>query len=586
MSEMEPTHVKLLSLQRRIYRSLQAEAARLMGETPDSIVKYEKAYKEDFRSCIKRVSLSNKVALIKAIREADVTFVADFHTFAQAQRTALRLMRDAVKPGEKWYIGIELVPSQCQPDLDDFQAGKISLDVFQKRINYAEEWGFPWSHYAPIFDWANQQGIRLIALNRPKGMSALISRQRDSELEERDRWGAGIITDLFEKTPKTKGPRPKMIVLYGELHLAPCHLPEQLKQVSKSHLGRALKSLIVHQNNDRLYWKLAQSNKTHHSNVLKLQRNSYCVISGTPWGKLQSLVSWADGEKETVKRIAEEEDFEDASDFDYLSTMQTYGTAIAELLNAKVPSYEDLTVRTIEGADFVELLESTDHFRARELQLIRAHVENNLRLYIPRANIAYLGTPSENRAAELAAIHLQRILSRAQEIFEPKTDDFYRLVIESTFGFFGSLILNPRRKCDLPHDHERRIESLKRGAHEETQGETLARKVSLNVFKSEAALLKGGNLKAASLGDVFGSRRMTPAATLAIMLAARYVGNVLGKKMHHALIKGVIQSDDVKRICLARVDGAHRMFEDKYVELVRSVGPIHPDLEPSKSAVI
>src|SRR4029079_17983628 len=81
-------------------------------------------------------------------------------------------------------------------------------------------------------------------------------------------------------------------------------------------------------------------------------------------------------------------------------------------------------------------------------------------------DIVYLGSPTHNGAAEMAAIHLLRAQTRSQVIYgsakgDALTDDFYRLVIEAAFGFFGSLILNPRRKCDLPEDHARRLRRLR-----------------------------------------------------------------------------------------------------------------------------
>ena len=97
------------------------------GRNSDPIVRYEREYQKEFTPLLEKPSKLKplrKSQLISEIRRADVTLIADFHTFVQAQRTALRLIRDAIRPGENWCIGIEMVPSHFQADLDRFQAGK------------------------------------------------------------------------------------------------------------------------------------------------------------------------------------------------------------------------------------------------------------------------------------------------------------------------------------------------------------------------------------------------------------------------------------------------------------------------------
>ena len=75
---------RLLSLQKRLYRSLQCEADRQLGEVPESIRRYEKEFRRDFSGFQLRMRRTKKEALIRAIRKADVTLIADYHTFSQS----------------------------------------------------------------------------------------------------------------------------------------------------------------------------------------------------------------------------------------------------------------------------------------------------------------------------------------------------------------------------------------------------------------------------------------------------------------------------------------------------------------------
>ena len=610
------THQKrLLSLQKEIFRALQREADRLLGEIPAAIRAYEKQCRRDFRGTFLRgrvggLKKTTRGAIVEAMRDVDVSFVADYHTFSQAQRTALRLISDAYRPGERWFVGLEFVPSHFQSELDAFQDGKLDLETFHRVIRYEEDWGFPWKHYSPIFEWARENRVRLIALNRPKeiapGNVSLRSAYEKSDLHERDRWAAGIITDLFavERRSRTHE-RPRMVVLYGDLHVASRHIPLQTAKVSREFLSSALECVTVHQNSDELYWRLARSGVEHVADAIQLKRNVFHVVSGTPWAKLQSLVTWAEGGTSAIAESRDEfrEDSREDSDdeflweleTDYLSLIGRYGEAIAEFLAIDPVSFDSLTVQTIHGADFVEGILKDERFSSREASLIRYQVSQNHRIYIPRINIAYLGTPSHNGAAEMAALHLQRMRTRSHAICEKDTDDFFRLVIEGAFGFFGSLILNPRRKCDLLEDHSRRIEEIRSASRSglAVKVELEARKLTLAALEAEARLLKSQPIKSGR------SLARTPVKFMdhqirgldlvnansrqshAVLLAARYLGKILGKRLHRAILNDSVSSETVRFLCLARVDGARRPFEDRYKELLLAVQ--HEVLASSKT---
>lgn len=537
-------HARLRQLQHRIYRALQREAESIFGEPPASIVRYEREWDRDFRGSFR---VSTKEELVAAIRRHDVTFIADYHPFAQSQRTALRLMRESVLAGEKWALGVELIPSQYQRVLDDFQAGKISVETFHHRIRYQEEWGFPWKNYEPLFAWARTHGVRLVALNRPR---ELVYRDFPAgrpdlsvrDLHARDQWAAGIITDLFQATPGLR-----MLVLYGGHHVGRDHLPKQLDKVSRAFLDRPLSSLSVHQNKDNLYWKLARQERELHAQILKLRRDTYCVFSATPWAQLQSLISSAEGE--------DLEENEEPGHFDYLSMMGAYGDAIAEFLGLERASFESLSIRTIDEADFVDSLTGT--FSPGELRLIGSMVASNERIYLPRVQVAYLASPSQNSAAEFAAIHLLRQTTRHRAFFEGGREDFFRMVLESAFGFLGSLVLNPRRKCDLPADHARRLRLLGRGSEREAfSGERRARQLALSV------LSPGLRKRELALSEL-PARASAQAAW--VMVGARHVGQILAKSIHPTLLAHEHGAPEFSRVVSLFV--RRRGFEEAFWEL-------------------
>ncbi len=549
MENAASPHRKALRLQRKIFNSLKSEANLLLGETPKSIEKYEKENSLDFRISEKQLRATSKAELLEAVRNVDVTFIADFHTFDQAQRTALRIIRETVKDDEEWAIGLEMISSEFQSTLDALQNNQISLDEFHKAISYQELWGFPWKNYAPLFEWAKENHVRLIALNRPQN---IFLPSEEGELQKRDQWAAGIITDFFHSRIE-KGHRPKMIVLYGELHVGTKHLPHQLVLVSRSILKTPLHWLTIHQNEARLYWKLAQKDKELHTEVVRLKKNTYCVFSSTPWAKLQSLINWIEGETPDTMD----------SEVDHLSMIRTYGNTISEFLSESPPDYESISTFTIDEAQRIQGLTTKDGLTPNDLRFIRFHVTHNQRLYIPKLDFAYLGSPTQNGAAELAAIHLLKSKTNPKQIFNYEFDDFFRLVLESSFGFFGSLILNHRRKCDLFEDHMRKLEELKNSRKGAFPLEREARLITVH-------LLKNRPIEEFDLKTAVTQKDMTPA----VIMGAKFLGRIFGKRLHQAILSDALNLDFIRELFLKHPKGSSTSFIDRYKELFEATSTI------------
>jgi hypothetical protein len=565
-SDISPARKQLLHTQKKIYFSLKTEAAQLLGETPPPIVRYEKEYQKEFKQLLKpgvRIKTLQKRELIAEIRKADVTLIADYHTFAQAQRTALRIIRDAVQPGEKWCIGIEMVPSHLQAELDRFQAGKLSLKDFHKLIDYRTEWGFPWAHYRPLFEWARDHKVRLIALNRPKELfyPFLQSARALIDLRKRDEWAAGIISDIFAEQ------KCKMIVLYGELHVSQGHLPFEIHKISKVFLKRPLSCVSVHQNHDGLYWKLAVA-PVFEGDVARINRSSFCVFSATPWAKLQSLVTWAESfsDPESDEDEKESADFDSEFEADYHHWIATYSDFLAELFKIPPQETEALTIKTADEADFLSDAFRRAQFLPEERKMLRFLVENGIRLYIPRVEILFLASPSANGAAELAAIHLYRTTTGSGQIFSNHPDDFFRMVIESMFGFFGSLLLNPKRKCDLPSDHERRIRALQFKRGQGSRVEREGRMLALKFWRHREFAVSNSKVWAELERDL-----KNPEIQLATVAAAVFLGRVLAHQLYRALIQDEVTLAEIRELILRKPSRTGRGYIHQYKAILKRI---------------
>ena len=98
-------------------------------------------------------------------------------------------------------------------------AGKISEHEFLDRIHYKEEWGCDWDGYKAIFETARDLRIPVYGIDcHPRNDMRSIGR--------RDLGVARRIVRLIEKNPARK-----LVVIFGESHLASNHLPGKVHTI-------------------------------------------------------------------------------------------------------------------------------------------------------------------------------------------------------------------------------------------------------------------------------------------------------------------------------------------------------------------
>jgi hypothetical protein len=470
----------------------------------------------------------------------------------------------------------------------------MSLAMFLRKIHYEEEWGFPWNHYAPLFDWAKSQNVRLIGLNRPRELTpsrdwlnAAGATGNVSDLKTRDLWAAGIITDLLNE-PGAPSSR-KMAVLYGELHLADSHLPSRIREVSKQARGREIEPLAIHQNHESTWWQLARRGLTEEGRVMRAAPKIWCVFTAPPWSRTQALLRFAeegDGRLNPDSPLAGRPPFSDlrlSSDeqveldsnenhFDALGQIARWHSLLAKFLNLPEKNLSRITLRTLEEESWFKSAQARKQIEGSDLLLMRRMVRWKLRFLDRRTGIAWLPELSENALSETAAIALfddQLISTHGSSSFERL---FLIPFFEYAFGFLGSLIINPRRKCELPGDHLRRLSDLQtrtrlRGIREAFPGESLARRIALDMGAGSPRRFRESIRLAKTIAE---SRSLPPSHRIQILrMAARWSGRILAAKSHVALSSDQVDLSKLKSFFLPEIQSdlilsqPHRGSEDE-----------------------
>jgi uncharacterized iron-regulated protein len=84
-------------------------------------------------------------------------------------------------------IGMEMFQRPFQNTLDDFIEGRLSEMDFLKQSEYFKRWGFDYSLYKPILDFAREEKIPVIALNLPKELTAKVSHSGIDSLSDEEK---------------------------------------------------------------------------------------------------------------------------------------------------------------------------------------------------------------------------------------------------------------------------------------------------------------------------------------------------------------------------------------------------------------
>lgn len=396
--------------QKKLYHSIENELALIDRGSSKEVAAYERAF---HASLPRKFQISKKSELLKAISRAKVILVGDFHPFRQSQKGFLRLLKESRK---KAAIALECIQQAHQAAVDEYLTGLITLDELREKIEFERYWPFSWSNYREILEFARHSRMRVIALNIPE--------QKRKMLRLRDKAAAERIASVLASDPEKR-----IFVLYGELHLAPRHLPGELARL----LGPQL-IIRVHQNLPAYYWKVSRQVNSHKSEVLRLGPTEYCLLNSVPWVKLRSYLDWLEGNPEG-------EDWE-RDGVDLVGTVHQYAELLREAVGLRPELRADLDVL---GPDQLEQLRPPK--LDREERILFRHAKDFHRTgYLAGAGVLILPVASTNALSEAAALLLWRSqLSRAQRAIQAHGDP---LIVQFLIGYLGSKILNPKRKCN------------------------------------------------------------------------------------------------------------------------------------------
>ncbi|BDQ34161.1 ChaN family lipoprotein [Pseudodesulfovibrio portus] len=89
--------------------------------------------------------------------------------------------------GDGLSLGLEMVAVDKQPVLDDFGKGQVAVDGLAEELEWAERWGYPFSHFREHFKIARRNSVPVAGLNVPASVTRKISREGLDALTDEER---------------------------------------------------------------------------------------------------------------------------------------------------------------------------------------------------------------------------------------------------------------------------------------------------------------------------------------------------------------------------------------------------------------
>jgi hypothetical protein len=402
----------------------------IRAQDPSSRRKYLRDFTHAFRSY---EEVLDSAGMKGALRESDIVLIGDYHALPASQRFAAELLEDCSRSCERTVVlGVETVFARDQHILDEWWRREIDENELRQRIRFDLDWGYEWEPFYSLLATARESAEGVYGLD-------CMPREDLRKIGARDRHAAHKIAEIRQKHPGAA-----IVVLFGESHLAPAHLPRQIQEQLPGE-----KLLTVLQNVDALYWRAA-GERQERVEAVQVRNNVICVFNSTPLEKYENyrlhLSRWGRSEEEGPDLVPTIYNLVDSliRFFEINRYSSHNGTQPKFLVDLLPEVYSPCSTGRLHS------LLTRRGATEETLAEIRRHVEERGSIYLPQANAFYVREFQMMYAAEEISRFLHHACRGLPEhtrllAAEAPSDRFYRLTIESAVAYFGCRVLYPAR---------------------------------------------------------------------------------------------------------------------------------------------
>ncbi|MCK6599856.1 MAG: ChaN family lipoprotein [Bdellovibrionaceae bacterium] len=485
-----------IQIKKELYQHVYGHVLQRWGSSENEISTYRNEYNKLGK---RQWKIETRTSFFEQIEKAQVIVLGDFHSLQQSQKSHLRVVKNLRE--ENFKFALECIATEHQEVVDQFVFEDLEEKEFLKKVHWKKNWGFPWEHFRDLFLYARQKRIRILALNSTKFMGF-----KDS-MKKRDQLAAKIISKEIKKSSE------KVIVIYGESHLT-----------SKDFFKFPPRTKIckVFQNIDEIYFKLMDLNKEDEVDVISFNPREFCLMNVPPWVKWQSYLMY----------LEKKYDYDLQSEgIDFTDYVAQYIHVITKELKLNL-SAKNLSVYTSE--DFSFLKKMRDSLSLEEVNFYELLIEEEKSFYIPDLGIGYLGRLTINHASSLAMQYVYLEILKVRKLNFSFPRDFTSLIWLEGIGYFGSKLINPKRKTETIKDIKNKV--LQFGVKDNDKE---ALKLALYQRAKELMILSGKNTIRSDLKSYKKS---------SYIQCANLLGSLIGEKLFKGYKNGFVRLDYLKRL--------------------------------------
>ena len=125
--------------------------------------------------------------MVESLTNARLIYIGEVHTIKRHHRFQLRVIEALYQKNTQLAIGLEMLPFTVQEHLDRWIEGDLNEKEFLKLIDWKGNWNIDFDLYKPIFDFAREKKIRLLALNAPRSLVKTVARKGVEGLTEEEK---------------------------------------------------------------------------------------------------------------------------------------------------------------------------------------------------------------------------------------------------------------------------------------------------------------------------------------------------------------------------------------------------------------
>ncbi len=387
--------------------------------------KYLQDFSAAFQCYEKKLS---RQELTGFISEADILLIGDYHALPASQRFAADVVEQLAASGREIVLAVEFVFTRDQHLLNRWVAGDIDGEELRERIRFDLDWGYDWEP----FHYLLEAGRRCA-----KAVYGLDCTPRSSlrRINARDRHAALTISEVRQRHPGAV-----IVVLIGESHLAPQHLPARIRSLRPHD---RVSTLL--QNVDALYWRAA-GEPDQPIEAVRVNSEVACVFNSTPLEKYESyrqaIERWrqdGNGSPDLAPAV-----YHMISGLVRFLNIDDYSPSTgsqAGLLVGRLPE-----VRTRVSDAQVRSMFALRGVAGQEVRDSLSRLHRNGACYSPILNTILVREFASAAVAEEASRFLHLACgSRTYQGGAPSSaeDRFYRRAIEEALAYFGSRALYP-----------------------------------------------------------------------------------------------------------------------------------------------